>query len=404
MTYQDPYRRPPEGWRPVAVNADPVEERAPAASGVPPRRIDAVLVFAIVGFVVLAVVAVIVGGYLVLALGTTATVVAALMALVPMVAVVLVVSWIDRWEPEPRVALLFAFLWGAAASVAIALIFSFGAQLLQEYSGTGGTAAADFFATVVQAPIVEEGAKGLGVLLIFWVYRRNFEGPVDGIVYAAMVAVGFAFTENIQYFGLALANSGPADVGQIFFLRAILSPFAHVMFTVCTGVALGYASRRTGAGGAIGYFLLGLIPAVLLHAFWNGMSFVVTDFFGYYFTIQVPLFLIGAGLVVFLRRQEQRITAARLAEYADAGWFTRTEAALLASGAGRSQSQAWATRFRLGPAHARFVRDATRLAFARQRIVSSRDRAGGQRAEADLLARLTEDRRALATLPPMPLR
>ena len=400
MTYQDPYRAQQQ-WQPVAVNPNPVFDHG--HSPVPPRRVDPALVFGVIGFIMLGIVAVLVAAYMLYALGPTAAVIASLMALVPLAIVILVITWIDRWEPEPRLALLFAFLWGAAASVAIALIFSFGAQIVLSIAGIGPSGGTDFFSAVVQAPIVEETAKGVGVLLLFWAYRKHFDGPVDGLVYAATVAVGFAFTENIQYFGIALAESDLGSVAEVFFLRAILSPFAHVMFTAATGVALGVASRRVGAGGAIGYFILGLIPAVALHAFWNGASFLVRDFYGYYIAVQVPFFVIAVLIVVYLRRQEQRVTAARLAEYASVGWFTPAEVVQLSTGAGRSQGRAWAARHRLGPQFSRFLKDATRLAFARQRIVSSRDRIGGQRAEAELLARITADRRALAALPPLTL-
>ncbi len=146
------------------------------------------------------------------------------------------IRWIDRWEPEPRSGLIFAFLWGAGVSVLLALIVDFGVSE-QIAAGGGATNGTIFAQTVFQAPIVEEFGKGLGVLLIFIVGRRFFDGPVDGIVYAATVASGFAFTENIQYFGLQVAEAGGLDgtVGEIFIVRGLLSPFAHVMFTAATG-------------------------------------------------------------------------------------------------------------------------------------------------------------------------
>jgi RsiW-degrading membrane proteinase PrsW (M82 family) len=372
------------------------------AGTTPPRRVDSALVLAIVGFVLLGVLALGVGGYLLLVLGPVAAGIAAVMALVPLIVVVLVIAWIDRWEPEPRAALWFALLWGAVASVAMALLFSYGAQVAEQLAGIRQGTGTQVFSTVVQAPIVEEFSKGLGVLLLFWVFRRQFDGPVDGLVYGATVAVGFAFTENIQYFGLALMNSDLSSVSETFLLRAILSPFAHVMFTSCTGIVLGLASRRGGTG--IGWFLLGLIPAMFLHALWNGASLVVRDFYAYYVTVQVPLFLLAIAIVLFLRRRERRLTALRLAEYAEAGWFSRSEVALLSSGAGRSQGKAWARRGGFGRQFDRFARDATRLAFTRQRLVSGRDRQRAVHHEAELLERIVADRRALAGMPPLPLR
>jgi len=370
--------------------------------GTPRSRVDSVLVLAIVGFVLLGILALGVAGYLLLVLGPVAAGIAAIMAFVPLVGVVLVIRWIDRWEPEPRAALLFALLWGAVASVAMALLFSYGAQIAEQLVGIRQGTGTMVFSTVVQAPIVEEFSKGLGVLLLFWVFRRQFDGPVDGLVYGATVAVGFAFTENIQYFGLALTHSDLSAVSETFLLRAILSPFAHVMFTSCTGIVLGLASRKGGTG--IGWFILGLIPAMLLHAFWNSASVVVRDFYSYYIVVQVPLFILAIIIVLFLRRRERQVTAARLTEYADAGWFSRSEVALLSSGAGRSQGKGWAKRSGFGRQFDLFARDATRLAFTRQRLVSGRDRPGATRSEAELLERIVADRRALAGMPPLPLR
>src|SRR5436190_1185285 len=104
--------------------------------------------------------------------------------LTPLAIVLLGIRWIDRWEPEPRSGLIFAFLWGAGVSVLIALVVDFGVSE-QIAAGGGATNGTIFAQTVFQAPVVEEFGKGLGVLLIFIVGRRFFDGPVDGIVYAA---------------------------------------------------------------------------------------------------------------------------------------------------------------------------------------------------------------------------
>ena len=43
---------------------------------------------------------------------------------------------------------------------------------------------------------------------------------------------------------VSFIEGGPAETSTTFFLRGILSPFAHVMFTSVTGFALGLAARR----------------------------------------------------------------------------------------------------------------------------------------------------------------
>ena len=336
--------------------------------------------------------------YLSTFLGPAALVPCLLLALVPLTGILLVVRWIDRCEPEPRPALWFAFLWGAGISVVTALVFDLGVQLALAAAGSsrpGSEAGAgtDAFAAVLQAPLVEEGAKGVGILVLFLVLRRRFDGPVDGIVYAATIAAGFAFSENIQYFGVAMLESGADGLGFTFLVRGVFSPFAHVTFTACTGIAFGIVSRRR-AGGTLGRVLIvlaGFAVAVALHGLWNGAAYLLTSdsaLLFYYVLVQLPLFIGYIVAVVLLRRQEERITVARLGEYAAAGWFTPREVSMLATGPGRRQARAWAAgqprQRRL--AMRRFIADATRLAFARQRMLNGTADRVARADEAELLA------------------
>lgn len=380
--------------RPVAHNPHPVaHSTTPVASGVRGRD-NVVFVFAIVGYVVLSLVILLVLVYLLAYLGPVALVIAAVLAVVPLVIVLIGIRWIDRWEPEPRAALMFAFLWGAGASIAIALIFDLGAQIVAAYAGMAGDSfGALFLGLVVQAPIVEEIGKGLGLLVLFWAIRRQLDGPVDGVVYGAMIAVGFAFIENIQYFGEAIGDAQvPGDIAEIFVLRGLMSPFTHVMFTACTGIVMGFAARRASSLSIVGWFLLGLLPAILLHAFWNGSALFVADFYAYYLVVQVPLFVIGFVIVYFLRRQERGITRRYLEEYAAVGWFTAEEVDMLSTGAGRRAAAAWARRHGLEEPFSAFALSATRLAFARYRIVLGRDRVHARHDEAELLGSIAHAR------------
>lgn len=372
----------------------------PIVRSAPPRRSSTLLVLGVIGVVILSLLALFVVVYLIAGLGGDAFALGGIMALIPLVIVFFGVRWIDRWEREPRLAVLFAFLWGAAVAVLIALIV--GAELDQIIVSlaNGSDFAYEFIGAAIQAPLVEETGKGLGVLILFWAARKYFDGPVDGIVYAAWVAGGFAFTENILYFGSQLLDSGGFDgsVFEIFLIRGIMSPFAHVMFTSFIGIALGFAARRTGAFGAVGFFLLGLIPAILLHALWNGALFFVSDFYGYYAIVQVPLFVMAILLVLFLRRQESKLTFDRLSEYASVGWFNQVEVAAIATPQGRRQAKAWAASNGRSREMRAFIHDATRLAFARQRIVTGRGRDAAVADEALLLASIAESRKGLAGL------
>lgn len=318
-----------------------------------------------------------------------------LAALIPLAAVLGAVLWLDRWEPEPRLLLLAALLWGAGVSVVFAY---YGNSMVMQiaYVLTGDAQTADTIAAVVSAPIVEESIKGLGVLLIFLIRRGSFDGVVDGIVYAAVVAAGFAFTENILYFG-RFVDVLPA----IFIQRGIMSPFAHILFTSCTGIALGLASRHRSQLAALWLFPLGLGLAMLLHALWNGSATVAatgdgSEFFFLYLVVQVPMFLAAVGLAVWLRRQESLVIRTRLGEYAQAGWFAPHEVAMLGSLRQRSQAREWAARF--GPTAAAAMKDfiarSTSLAFLRQRAVSGRaDRRTHTTSQTQLLNEVVAARR-----------
>ncbi|MGC5169453.1 PrsW family intramembrane metalloprotease [Microbacterium sp. DT81.1] len=371
---------PPAPPTPVGIPTPPV----PARRG----RVASVWLF---GLLVLVLVGLV--GYFLSALGPAASLIGLVVAVVPFLIVLFAVRLVDRWEPEPRSLVVFAIAWGAIAAVAFALLVDL---VLSQAVGSAPTEAREVLRAVVQAPIVEEVGKGLGLLLLFVTARRAFDGPVDGVVYGALIGAGFAFTENIQYFAIAFIEGGAADLTTTFFVRGILSPFAHAMFTSVTGLALGLAARRGASfGGALGPWLGGLTGAVILHALWNG-SAVFGDFFQLYITLQIPLFVIFILGVLALRREEARLTRNRLGDYAAAGWFTPQEVEMLATPGGRRTGLAWAktlTGDRTDTMKT-FIEDATALAAARQRGISGRD----PRAVDDermLLARTAATRSAL---------
>ena len=169
-----------------------------------------------------------------------------------------------------------------------------------------------------------------------------------------------------------------------------MSPFAHVMFTSVTGFALGLAARRGATTAqAVGPWMIGLIGAIALHAFWNG-SAVFSDFFTLYLAPQVPLFVVFIlGSARAAARGGRGSPARRLGDYATAGWFTPQEVDMLATPAGPPRRRcAWAKTLR-GDRTAimkRFILDATALADG----PSARDhraRRGGGRGRARAAAR-----------------
>lgn len=331
----------------------------------PTRDVLALLAVALIGVAALGAV-----GLVLVQVGVAAGVVGTVLALVPLTVVLLGLKWLDRWEPEPRGALVFGLLWGAGVAVLVSLVVN-EVTLYAVAEATGDLEAGAVAAAVVSAPVIEELAKGAGVLVLFLARRRYFDGVVDGIVYAGVVAAGFAFTENILYFGQA----GDA-LAQTFVLRGLVTPFAHLLFTACTGAALGMAARARSRHAVWGLLPLGLLGATVGHAAWNGTSLLAGEAFLLVFlVVQVPVFAGVVGLAFWLRRQESAVIRHRLTEYAAAGWFAPHEVEMLASLPRRSTAVGWATRAggpAAGEAMRRFQRGATTLAFLRQQAVTGR--------------------------------
>lgn len=337
----------------------------PPTSRIGRRGVGVVLgLLAVLGFIFVGGSALVVFELLQSMLGPAVFVFAAIMALIPLAIVVAGIRWLDSWEPEPAGATWFALLFGAAVAVLIALV-------VDDLIGVrvAGNQGLDMFVgAAIQAPIVEEVGKGLAVLVLFWWGRRRIDGPIDGVVYAAWAAAGFAFTENILYFGQALAG----DNGQLletFVARGLMSPFAHLMFTAFIGYFLGRAAERGVRGLGLGPFFLGLIPAIGLHALWNGALFFVPSFYAYFFVVQVPLFLGLIAWVAWLRRQKGVVLENQLYHYGKLGYLHSSELAFLTHTGARKQARRWAKSRGVASEFDQFVRHSARLAFDRHRVV-----------------------------------
>jgi RsiW-degrading membrane proteinase PrsW (M82 family) len=172
------------------------------------------------------------------------------LALLPVPLLVVVVLWMDRLEPEPRANLAFAFGWGAGIAALTALIVNT-ADLVYVTQPRLGASAGEYVASTFGAPVIEETLKGAVLLGLLWWRRAELDGPADGVIYAAMVGLGFAMIENVGYYIDALVSPqrGGIDLlGYTFVLRGLVSPFLHPIFTSMTGLGVAYAASRRGGG------------------------------------------------------------------------------------------------------------------------------------------------------------
>lgn len=324
-------------------------------------------------------------------------------ALLPVGAVFAAIIWIDRWEPEPPKLLLGAFLWGAGGATASALLLNDAVTDLGDMLFARGDGR--FVALVVTAPIVEEAAKALFVVALWFRRRSEFNGMVDGIVYAALTAAGFAFIENILYFGQAFAEGGfgsaSGGVIAVFILRGVLAPFSHPLFTAMVGIGIGLAARSRDQALRVLWPVAGYLLAVALHAVWNASTTLGGDrFLAVYFLIMVPIFAGTGWLVWWQRKREQRIVVEQLPVLQRAGLIAENERDLLATLAAR---RGWlrTVRRRAGKDSAKAVRDyqiaVTELAFLQHRAQQGWTTSTARRERREqLVAELKEARRSAA--------
>jgi protease PrsW len=311
--------------------------------------------------------------------GLLAVAIGMVAALVPVAVVVAAFLWVDRWEPEPARLLLLAFAWGACIAAIIALLLNDTAQEVGNLLlgvGNGSKVSALF-----SAPLVEEAAKGSFVLAVLLRRADEFDGIIDGIVYAGFTAAGFAFTENIYYFGRAFAEHGFGSatsdgVIAAFVLRGVLSPFTHPLFAALTGVGLGVAAQARRRAVKILAPIGGYLGAVTLHALWNGAATLggATAFLNVYFLIMVPMFVAVVLLVFLQRRREQRTIESALPGMVRAHWIAASDVAHLISLNGRRRWRRRARRKsgrRAAKAVAAYQASVTELAFFKRRNGSS---------------------------------
>ncbi len=245
-------------------------------------------------------------------IGPVAMVIAAVVAFVPAVFYLIPIMWLDRYDPEPFWLLSLAFAWGALLAVFISFIANtvVGISVAVMVDPEAGNLAG----AVLAAPFFEELTKGAGLLMIVLVFRRYFDGILDGIIFGGVIALGFATVENVLYYGRALLMGGAQALVVIFFLRGILSPFAHVTFTAMTGIGFGLARESHNKLVKIVMPLVGLGAAMFLHMMWNLMAMVLGPaFLLAYLVIEIPLFVIFAGFSGWIMWRQNRILKEMLA-------------------------------------------------------------------------------------------
>jgi RsiW-degrading membrane proteinase PrsW (M82 family) len=286
----------------------------------------------------------------------------ALLAL-PAMLVYIWIPWVvDRYDPEPIWALLLVLGWGFVAACGFSVLVN------SEVSNAGdmflGKGAGDVLGACVSAPLVEEATKAMGVAFMFFFFRRQFDGVVDGVIYATFAALGFAACENILYYSRAYMTelASHKDTGVLvstFVMRGILKPWGHPLYTSLTGLGFGIARETNKTWLKFLAPIGGYLAGAFLHSVWNtsatlgGAMLVLPVFF---------LFVVAFGvLLLFMIRRKGKIIQDHLKDEVLMGNMTPWELELVTSPVARLRAT---FSFGGGPGR-QFVDAAARLALSK---------------------------------------
>jgi RsiW-degrading membrane proteinase PrsW (M82 family) len=310
---------------------------------------------------------------------------------VPMFMFAAFVNWLDRYEKEPKLLLGAAFMWGVivAGGGAYILNTAFGIGI---YALTGSEGAAEFGTTSIVAPIIEEALKGLAVLIVFLMFRHEFDSVMDGVVYGAVTAMGFAAIENVLYiYRNGYVEGGWEGFWVMVVIRVMLVGWMHPFFTAFTGIGLAIARMTRNLLVKLVAVPTGYAIAVVAHAFHNTFSGLIggvegllagtfVDYTGY---AAMLIFIIG--VIVYERNLLKRNLQEELAngqisqkQYETATSFFQTNVHLsaLTSGTFRSTS--------------RFYQVCGELAHKKEQLARHGDEAGNAKIIENLRAELMQ--------------
>ncbi len=194
----------------------------------------------------------------------------------PMIIFALVLNWLDRYEKEPKVLLGLVFIWGAVVAAGMAFVVN---TLLGMgvYLFTESDAITEFATGSLVAPPVEETLKGLAVLLVFLIVRKEFDSVLDGIVYAGVAALGFAATENTYYiYNYGFLEGGMEGLFTLVFVRVILVGWQHPFYTAFIGIGLAATRLNKNVWVKLLAPIIGWMVAIFAHAIHNTIATVLT--------------------------------------------------------------------------------------------------------------------------------
>ncbi len=246
---------------------------------------------------------------------------------VPMFLFAAFINWLDRYEKEPKLLLGAAFTWGVviAGGGAYILNTAFGIGI---YVLTGSEGAADFGTTSIVAPVIEEALKGLAILVVFLLFRKEFDSILDGIVYGGITALGFAAIENTLYiYRNGYQAGGWEGFWTLVVIRVLLVGWMHPFFTAFTGIGLAVARLNRNVLVKIIAIPAGYTVAVLTHSFHNTFSTLVGGTGGFFLGLLSDFigYAVMLGFIIWMIVHERNLLKKHLKDEVTSGAISQRQ-------------------------------------------------------------------------------
>ena len=215
-----------------------------------------------------------------------------LATILPSILIILFFVYSDKFK-EPRSEIIKVFIYGILITIPAYFLNTFLSNFFYENTRVGEGLISSF---LTAAP-VEEGLK-LFVLYYFVYKMKDFNEPVDGIVYGVTVSLGFATLENIYYVYL-LADYFDTSSMSLALVRSFSAVPAHAVF----GLFMGYFFMKYSFVKKGDNLFFAFIIPFALHGCYN--LFTISNFF-----VSLALILISwiVGLRLFsgLKKTQKR--------------------------------------------------------------------------------------------------
>ncbi len=238
-----------------------------------------------------------------------------------------ILYFLDLYEKEPLLLLGGVFTWGVIVAAGGAFIINtvIGVGI---FVVTGSETATNLTTAAVIAPVIEEILKGFAVVLVFLIFRHEFDSILDGIIYAGVAALGFSAAENAYYiYVYGFAEEGWQGFRSLAIIRLGLVGWQHPFYTAFVGI--GLALTRLSRNVLVKFMspVLGLGVAIATHAFHNLLASLFQSPGGIFFTTALDWigWLLMLGFIILIMFVERHKIKKYLQPEIEQGTLTKNQ-------------------------------------------------------------------------------